>query len=182
MLGLIAMTTFTASAAEEMHTYIGVDKCKICHKSEAAGQQYVIWSQSAHAKAYETLASDDAKKIAKEKGIEDPQKAAECLQCHVTAYGVDAKYLGEKYAMTDGVECESCHGPGSDYYKISVMKAIASGETKPETVGLVMPDAKVCTTCHNDKSPTFKGFDFDKMAKKIAHPIPAETKAKYKKS
>jgi hypothetical protein len=170
-----------ASEEKEMQRmYVGVDKCKMCHKSAAQGEQYGIWLKSPHAKAYEALAGDQAKAIAKERGIKDPQAASECLKCHVTAHGVDAKYLGDKYKITDGVGCESCHGPGGDYNKFSTMKAIASGETEPASVGLILPDEKLCVKCHNKESPTFKEFDFAKMYAKIAHPIPAERKAKYK--
>lgn len=169
----------TPAAAGEGHTYIGVAKCKMCHKSEAQGEQFVIWEKSDHAKAYQTLAGDEAKAIAKEKGIEDPQKAAECLKCHVTGYGQPADMFGDKYVMTNGVGCESCHGPGSDYYKKATMVQLIEGKIKPESVGLVLPTEKTCTACHNSESPTFTSFDFEKMAAKIAHPIPAERMAQY---
>ena len=170
----------TPAVAGEGHTYVGVAKCKMCHKSEAQGEQFPIWEKSAHAKAYATLAGDDGKAIAKEKGIEDPQKADACLKCHVTGYGAAADMFGDKYDMANGVGCESCHGAGSDYDKMSVMKAVMAGTTKPESVGLVLPTEKTCTACHNSESPTFKSFDFEKMAAQIAHPIPAERKAQYK--
>ena len=54
------------------------------------------------------------------------------------------------------------------------------GELDGATVGLVAPDEKLCTGCHNEESPTFEGFDYEKMLKKIAHPIPEEKKATYK--
>ena len=38
--------------------------------------------------------------------------------------------------------------------------------------GLQIPDEKTCINCHNDKSPTFKGFDFDEYYAIIAHPNP----------
>jgi Cytochrome c554 and c-prime len=167
-----------ANAAD--HMFIGAAKCAMCHKTATQGEQYPKWQASPHAKAYETLAGDKAKEIAKAKGIADPQKAPECLKCHVTAAGVDAKLLGEKYAVTDGVECESCHGAGGDYSKMATMKGLISGTIDPKTVGFVLPDKATCEGCHNGQSPTFKEFDFDKMAAKIAHPIPAERKAQYK--
>ena len=46
-------------------------------------------------RAFEVLASDEAKKVAKERSIEDPQKADACVKCHVTAFGVpDAEIIG----------------------------------------------------------------------------------------
>ena len=171
-----------ASAETTQRTFIGATKCKTCHKKPEQGEQFVIWSESRHAKAYETLAGEKAKAIATEKGIEDPQKADECLQCHVTGHGVAADFLGPKYAVTDGVGCESCHGAGGDYYKKSTMKKIISGEVDGATLGLTKPVEEDCVGCHNDKSPTFAGFKYDEMVKKIAHPIPDEKKAEYKTS
>lgn len=169
-----------ATAGEE-HAYIGATKCKTCHKKPEVGEQFPLWEKSQHAQAYDTLASDEAKEIAKAKGIDNPQEADACLKCHVTGHGVKAELLGTKYDKTQGVTCESCHGPGGDYYKKKTMVAIMSGEIDGATVGLMMPDEKTCTKCHNDESPTFESFDFKEMSKKIAHPMPEEKKAEYKK-
>ena len=167
-------------SAEKQRMYVGSDKCMMCHKTEAQGVQYVIWQKSAHAKAYEALAGEAAKAAGTKAGIAEPQKAAECLKCHVTASGVDAKRLGEKFNVAQGVGCEVCHGPGGDYISMATMKGIASGQIEAASVGLIKPTKDTCVGCHNDKSPTFKGFEFEKMVVKIAHPIPAERKAQYK--
>ncbi len=163
---------FTASQAGSAHKYVGVGKCKSCHKSKKSGMQFQSWQESKHSKAYTTLASAESKKIAKEKGITDPQKAPQCLKCHVTAYDVDKSMLGKKYKIEDGVGCESCHGPGGDYYKSKVMKAIYKGEKDGKAFGLVEPDEKTCKKCHNEESPSYKPFDYKKRVKEISHPVP----------
>ena len=178
---VVVMQAPATAGEKPEHMYVGVAKCKTCHKSAAQGEQHPIWLKGSHAKAYEVLAGDKAKEIAKEKGIEDAQKADECLKCHVTGHGAAAELLGKKYAVTDGVGCESCHGAGGDYYKKKTMVAVITGEIEAASVGLTIPDEKTCLVCHNDKSPTFKEFDFEKMVAKIAHPIPEERMAKYKK-
>lgn len=150
------------------HDYIGAGKCKMCHNSAAKGAQYTKWTEAKHSKAFATLGSDKAKEIASAKGIADPQKDDGCLSCHVAGHGVDAARLTQKYSVEEGVSCEACHGPGGDYWKMNVMK----DQAKAIAAGLVMPDEKTCVTCHNDKSPTFKGFNFDEMYAKIAHPNP----------
>lgn len=152
--------------------YIGVKGCKMCHMSKKSGAAYKIWQKTKHAQAYATLASDEAKAIAKKKGIADPQKADECLSCHVAGHGEDAKRLGKKYAVEDGVSCEACHGPGSGYKSKKTMTAVYKGEIEPASVGLVKPTEETCKRCHNEKSPTFKSFNFKEMFEKIAHPIP----------
>lgn len=158
--------------AVQQREYIGATRCRMCHRTEEQGKQYDLWLESPHAKAYATLASAESKKIAAEKGIADPQKSGECLSCHVTAYGVDAQYLGSKYSVEEGVSCESCHGAGGDYQKKSTMEAISAGTLDGKTVGLVHPTEALCKTCHNEKSPTFKAFNFATASKQIAHPTP----------
>lgn len=160
--------------------FTGAAKCKTCHRKPESGEQYPKWEEGPHSKAYMTLASDEAKAIAAERGIDNPQASGECLQCHVTAYGAPAELLGSKYSVEEGVGCESCHGAGGNYYKKSTMQSITSGEIEGSSVGLVTPDEATCTGCHNEKSPTFAGFDFAEYSAKIAHPIPEETKAAYK--
>lgn len=179
LAGACLLAYFTVAGAAE-HKYVGTAKCATCHKSAAAGEQFVKWQGSKHAKAFAALASPKALEIAKAKGIADPQKAPECIKCHVTAAGVDTSMVGPKYAASDGVGCESCHGAGADYIKKSTMEGITGGTIKPETVGLTMPDKATCEKCHNKESPTFTAFDFEKAKADIAHPIPAERKAKYK--
>jgi hypothetical protein len=154
-----------------VHQYVGVTKCAMCHKSKARGDQYGQWEKTKHSQAYAMLATDVAKEAGKKAGLEgDPQKSPKCLKCHVTAYGADKSLLGAKYSMEEGVTCEACHGPGSDYMKLSIMK------NKEEAIanGLVMPTEEVCVKCHNKESPTFTKFDFKEMYPKIAHPIPKE--------
>ncbi len=164
------------SAQEKQRTFVGMKTCKVCHtgtmaEKDVTKNSYDIWKDGPHSKTYEVLASDEAKAVAKERGIENPQEADECLKCHVTAHGVDEQYLGKKYAPEDGVGCESCHGAGKDYSKAKVKKAIKNGEVDPASVGLLKPDENTCRTCHNEESPTYKEFNFSERYEKIKHPI-----------
>jgi len=45
-------------------------------------------------------------------------------------------------------------------------------EIKPESVGLVIPTEETCKRCHNEKGPSFKGFNFKEMFAKIEHAKP----------
>ena len=152
---------------------IGAPKCKTCHKAKT-GVQWKKWTESAHARAFETLASEQSRKIASDKGLGDPQQEEACLKCHTTkaSLGTDAVVNEKgKYADSEGVGCESCHGPGSDYKSKKVMVDAEAARL----AGLVMiKTADGCTQCHNEEIPTFKGFDFDKRWAEIAHPVPSE--------
>jgi nitrate/TMAO reductase-like tetraheme cytochrome c subunit len=145
--------------------------------SAKSGAQYKVWQGSKHAKAYEALASEQAKAIAKQKGIADPQKSEACLKCHAPASTVAAEAKKATYTIEEGVSCEACHGPGSAYMKMGTMKAIASGKEPGDKYGLVKPTEKTCKKCHNAESPTYdesKPFKFEEMFKKIAHPKPGK--------
>ncbi len=178
VVGAVLVTAGAARAAD--HQFVGATKCAMCHKKPEVGEQYVKWQASKHAQAFATLATPEAKEVGKKLGVEDPQKDPKCLSCHVTGHGAAAALLGPKYDATEGVTCESCHGAGGDYMKKTTMEGIMSGTIEAASVGLVKPDQKTCETCHNEKSPSYKPFDFAKAKEKIAHPIPAEVKAKYK--
>ena len=174
--GLLVIFMFSSDALsqeKEAFKYGGVKTCKACHMSKKSGAQYKVWQTTSHAKAFETLNTPEAKAAAKEMGIEDPASSDKCLKCHVTAYTVDASLKGPKLKLEDGVSCESCHGPGSGYKKKATMTGIWKNELKAEDYGLIKPvTEKVCVTCHNEESPTFKKFVFEEMVAKIAHPIP----------
>ncbi len=135
---LAASATLLLSAASvyaQGHTYIGADKCKICHKVE-----HTSWATTRHAKAFDSLKPEE-------------QKKQECIECHTT---------GAKNELP-GVQCEACHGPGSDYKTMSVMK----DKQKAIAAGLNIPTEKDCVRCHNKKSPTFKGFNWAEMSPKV---------------
>lgn len=162
-----------AAAPAKAHAFVGTDGCKLCHKLAAKGDQYGKWLASPHAKAFETLGTEAAMKVATAKGLKgNPQELPECLSCHVTAFGVKAELLGPKFKKEEGVGCESCHGAGADYKDKKTMEDHAAAMA----AGLVMPTAETCKTCHNEKSPTYKAFDFTKAAALIAHPNPAKAK------
>jgi hypothetical protein len=168
----VALIFGVSSMMNAQNKYVGTSQCKMCHNTDKQGKQFDIWSKSKHASAFKTLGTPAADEIAKKKGFKT--KAAEtpeCLGCHtVTA---DAKLFDAKFDVKDGVQCESCHGAGSAYKNMAIMK----DKAKAAAAGLVMPadeaaTTKLCVTCHNEKSPTAKKFDYATMWKLIAHKIP----------
>ena len=167
---LILILAFVAggSLQAQDYEYIGAAKCKMCHNKTTTGQQYKIWSEGPHANAMKSLSSEKSMAYAKENGIADPTKEASCIKCHSTAGGTDES-LHAGLKMDEGVSCESCHGPGSKYKSNTIMK----DREKAIANGLIIPDQKLCETCHNDKNPFHKPFNFDEYVKKIAHPNPA---------
>jgi hypothetical protein len=166
----ISMVFFMGSLTfAQNYDYIGAAKCKMCHNKEATGMQYKKWAESAHANAWKNLAGPKALEVGKAKGIANPQKDAKCLKCHSTASKVDKNSLAG-LTVEEGVSCETCHGPGSAYKTMSIMK----DKNLALKNGLIIPDQKLCVKCHNPESPTYKAFDFASFAKKIEHKIPKQ--------
>jgi hypothetical protein len=168
------------AVADGEHEFVGHKKCKTCHKKAEIGDQYGVWLESKHAKAYETLGSDKAKEWGAKAGVDNPQTDDRCIKCHATAHGVPDDMVSKKFDRTSGVQCESCHGAGKDYKKKKIMMDRDQAVAK----GLIVPTEAVCTKCHNDESPAWDpqkytladgskaGFDYEQAAKTIAHSIP----------
>ena len=185
-LGLAGGSTTPAAshraggAAE--NKYIGADKCKSCHGAAESGDQHGAWKASKHAKAFETLASDAAKKIATEKGLADAAKADECVSCHVTAFGVPEANIKKGFDRAQGVQCEACHGPGENHMKAR-FAAAAKGDAPAGPVQIPAdeivsaPTMDVCVKCHNEKSPSYKPFCYHEFAAKIRHLNPKKARA-----
>ena len=153
---------------------VGVKTCGMCHKKDGEGNQLKVWEGSKHANAYKTLQSADADKIAKDKGIEGKAaEAKECLVCHASGYDADAALIAKNFKVDEGVQCETCHGAGGNYKKKSTMQdhaaAVAAGLVEYKDEAAIKSK---CVTCHNEKSPTFKSFNFEERWKEIAHNIP----------
>lgn len=176
-LGIAALSVASVgqdkAAKPSVNRYIGAEKCKSCHGAAEGGDQYGAWTKMKHAKAFETLASDEAKKLASAKGSADSQKADECVKCHVTGFGVPEDQLKKGFERTHGVQCESCHGPGEAHMKARFAAAAAGGDApgyaKIDAEIVAVPSAEVCVTCHNDKSPSYKAFCYHEFNAKIRH-------------
>jgi hypothetical protein len=128
--------------------YVGAGKCKMCHK-----KAHEKWETTKHAQAFSVLQGADA---------ENP----ECIACHTTGYPGSGPVAEEM----KNVQCEACHGPGSDYRKVMMKKKEYTTE-KADAVGLKLPNEETCKGCHNEKSPTFKPFDFAERQAEIAHTL-----------
>ena len=164
---LLCSSAFAQHPTMEKHNYIGVLKCKVCHAGEKHGFIFETWKDGPHGGAYESLMTPKAFKAAEgrdSKTMAMPQEAPQCLKCHVTGYTGTSMTNGF-VEPKDGVTCESCHGPGSNYSKWDIM----TNREKAVLQGLTEKVRTTCVQCHNEESPFYKPFDFDKSWAKIMH-------------
>jgi excinuclease UvrABC ATPase subunit len=170
---IIILSNNTTIKSQSEAKYVGVSTCVgACHKTESQGSQLSIWENSKHSKAFTTLQTPEADEIAKTKGFTTAAaETPECLKCH-TLTKADASNMEETFDVKQGVQCETCHGAGSEYKKMAIMK----DKQKAMDAGLIIHTEKAafCTGCHNSDSPTFKEFDYDKMWDQIKHTKPAK--------
>ena len=131
----------TGTAEQAVDHYLGGDLCQRCHKAE-----YEQWNTTLHAQAWKTLV--DAKKDAN----------ADCIPCHVVGYKKPGGFqTGDDAARLGNVQCENCHGMGTQH------EAYAANHA-------VVPEA-TCRGCHD--GTTSPVFDFAKYRPHILHVPPA---------
>lgn len=169
-----------AAPARDAANYVGMKSCGMCHRAAASGDQLTSWKASPHAKAFETLATPEAKAAGAKVGVADPQASPKCLKCHSTAYNFGETVATAKITPQEGVTCESCHGPGKNY----MAKAVMESREKSIAGGMIHPAGQSCTLCHNEESPSWKadryttkdgkkvGFDYEQAFAKIKHDDP----------
>jgi len=105
----------------------GVKYCIYCH-----GEQFSSWLKTPHGKAFSSLEADNnhENKI--------------CLPCHTTGFSEGGFLSKDETPGLKNVQCESCHGIGSEHVK---------SEGKIKTVEIT---AETCTICHNtERDPDF---------------------------
>jgi hypothetical protein len=167
---------FPSSSVLRPLQYVGTERCAGCHATNASGDQYNLWKHSAHARAYAALLSDTAMQYASQNHRPDPVHDPVCLQCHTTAFSAPVNRRSATFNAQEGVTCEQCHGPGSDYSTEAAMRdkkvfVKLEGKTGSE---------QDCLKCHavalSDAHCPFQvnPFVYKAAMKIIAHPIAAK--------
>jgi YVTN family beta-propeller protein len=165
LTGIVRLTAMNQGSQERV--YVGELVCRECHLD-----QFNVWRLTKHQKAYAVLSMPESKQIAKLSGVSvDPQDSPICLGCHTTAYNSEEWERDETFRFEDGVQCERCHGPGSEYMDAEVM----GRREKAVSAGLNLPDESTCLVCHKEKGShtavlDVRPFVFDSAVRGIAHP------------
>jgi predicted CXXCH cytochrome family protein len=135
---LILLVNAAGICSEQSATYVGWKKCAPCHSAIKDS-----WQNTRHAKAIESL----------KKSKQETLPA--CVKCHVTGYEKDGGFID--YELTPemaGVQCEVCHGPGSQH---------AAGPSKKNIIK--KSDATLCRQCHTESQDS--GFNYAAKVKNV---------------
>ncbi|HEX9187790.1 MAG TPA: multiheme c-type cytochrome [Vicinamibacteria bacterium] len=163
-----------SAQAVKQPVYVGSRACAECHEGKAAGNQYSHWLASAHSKAWASLATPEAKAMTRLSGLaDDPEKAPICLGCHATAADAEAWEKDPGFRIEDGVQCEKCHGPGSEYMDEKVMRDPEASRR----AGLRRFTKRDCAVCHYAKGSHVAvhrkpALEVDWAWEALAHPVP----------
>jgi hypothetical protein len=119
--------------------------------SNVLQNEYTTWSRlDKHARAYAVLQNDRSKKIVQRLGLKTPATEAKiCLDCH--AHNAPANQRGGRFAISDGVSCEACHGPAGKWVQSHTNEGTAHAQNVAN--GLYptsnpVDQARLCLSCH----------------------------------
>jgi len=141
------LTLGTAPATGGDRVYVGQDVCLDCHR-DSHRDDFSLLYLARHARAYAALEQPESREIARLSGIDsDPVASPICLGCHATAADVEDWERDEAFAISDGVQCERCHGPGSEYSPAEIMADPEAARAS----GLRIPTESDCLVCHKPK-------------------------------
>ncbi|MFZ0641104.1 MAG: multiheme c-type cytochrome [Candidatus Acidiferrales bacterium] len=139
--------------------YVGAGGCSApaCHGSVRPMTQTPIWqneysiwvTQDKHSRAYESLSGPVAVRMAKILGLPAANSAQKCLACH--AIDAPPSTRATTFDLSDGVSCENCHGPASEW----LGPHTTAGWTHEQSLKLGMYDTRDivsrtnrCLECH----------------------------------
>jgi len=158
---LAASVVFTGGAARGADTpakFLGANSCasSSCHGGGGANQnQFLVWSlKDFHSqRPPATLATARSKQIADALNIKDATADARCTVCHAPLNGVPENLRGENFKASEGVSCESCHGPAENWLRAHTR----TDYTRADRTAAGMRDlqnlyvrANVCVACHQN--------------------------------
>jgi len=160
LLGVFALAGLATGAALAAGRYEGVASCagSTCHgRADGDGKivrqdELRLWQEpssrgGAHSRTYAALTSLRGERIASTLGLGSASSAAACLGCHATP----AVARGDRFLISDGVGCESCHGLASGW--IASHHAVGASHAGNVAGGMTALDspkvrAAVCLDCH----------------------------------
>ncbi len=134
---------------------VGSQACVACH-----AEDHAAWAAGPHGKAMDTLRKIPVVAPEGEALPPGPHENGECVRCHATPLEVRSGAPSQKvadYRHSEGVGCESCHGPGAAHV------AAGGGKDNIEGLGESCPVCvleAICTSCHTPQWD--RGWELEK--------------------
>jgi hypothetical protein len=145
------------------HRWVGVAGCAAaaCHNANGRlgtkGSEYSTWAgYDKHANAFAVLYNERSKNMVRALYGSQAKPATEtaiCLKCHAMNGG-SKEHTGDRFVLSDGVGCESCHGPAGDWVATHYLDEFKAKSPKEraqlgfrDTKDLLVR-ARLCTECH----------------------------------
>ena len=145
----IGEAAFNEAMASGKYSFAGNFKCRLCHRDFFVGRK-----QDVHDQAFAAVVDGGH------------GETEQCLGCHTTGYGVKGGFKSPAQTpRLANVQCEGCHGPGSEHIRRNARGGFLAGTDRPEVL------KKMCLSCHNDRwSRSFDDFEAAYNSYKTAKP------------
>jgi hypothetical protein len=144
--------------------FLGSQSCSSSSCHGGAGEksnQYTIWSTHDfhHARPYATLETARSERLAEVLKIGSAAQSARCTVCHAPFQTVPMERLRSEAKLTEGVSCETCHGPAENW----IRSHTRPDYTHADRVASGMCDLKnlyvranTCVACHQNIDPEIR--------------------------
>lgn len=144
--------------------FLGSQTCSSSSCHGGAGEksnQYTIWATHDfhHARPYATLETARSERLAEVLKIGNPTQSARCTVCHAPFATVPADRLSHDAGVTEGISCETCHGPAENW----IRSHTRTDYTHADRVAAGMRDLKnlyiranTCVACHQNLDPEIR--------------------------
>jgi hypothetical protein len=138
--------------------FLGASSCSSSSCHGGAGdlsKQFTVWSQYDfhHHRPFATLETARSERLVDVLKIGNPAQSPRCTVCHAPFQTVPAERLGKDAKISEGVSCESCHGPAENWLRSHTRKDY----THEDRVHAGMRDLKnfyvranTCVACHQE--------------------------------
>lgn len=145
----IGEKAYDEAMASGKYTYVTNGKCRLCHRDFFLGRK-----QDVHDHTFHKLI---------EAGHADNER---CFACHTTGYGVKGGFRSmEKSPRLANIQCEGCHGPGSEHMRLNARGGFLAGTDRPQIL------KKMCLACHSGRwNRAFENIDSAYDSYKTAKP------------
>ena len=166
MSGAVGDAITAATPAPVVHPngakFLGAMSCSssLCHGGGSAGDRgaYTVWkAKDPHRQSFAVLAGTQAARIAQGLQLASAAASTRCTECHAPLATVAEERLAHGLdARTEGVSCESCHGPSANWIRSHTRHDFTHAQnvqTGVRDLRDLYARANTCVACHQVIAP-----------------------------